>query len=151
MAYKADPYPTSADLIRLLRAEAGRQHQQLVTDLFEKIVLWDLAVTGSDATATEDGQWRVRIEVRARKLEADGKGEEQEAPLDQAIEVGLFMANPDRPEFTAKDVIRLEKRPIKAGKQTIELMSDRKPAFVGINPYLKLIERNIGDNVAPVP
>ena len=42
-AYKADPYPTSLDFLKLVRAAAGPAYQQLITDLFDKITLWDLA------------------------------------------------------------------------------------------------------------
>src|SRR5262245_11150332 len=98
-AYKSDPYPVAADLIRLLRAEAGPEYQQLVTDLLEKIVLWDLAVTGSSATETADGKWLVRVDVRAKKLESNSEGKEKELPLDQAIDVGLFAADPRASSF----------------------------------------------------
>jgi ABC-2 type transport system permease protein len=149
-AYKSDPYPTSSDLLVLLRAEAGPAHEQFITDLFEKITLWDLRVTGSQATATADGKWRVRVEVRAKKLEAMGNGQETEVPLDQLIDVGLFAADPAKLEFSATDVIALEKRQIKTGEQTIEFTVDRKPAFVGIDPYVKLISRTTSSNVAPL-
>ncbi|MFL6975642.1 MAG: hypothetical protein ACJ8F2_27335, partial [Xanthobacteraceae bacterium] len=66
---------------------------------------------------------------------------------DQPIDVGLFAADPDARAFNDKDVIVLEKRPIKSGDQTIEFVVDRKPAFVGVDPYLKLISRNTSNNV----
>ena len=146
-AYKSDPYPVAADLIRLLRAEAGPKYRRLVTDLLERIVLWDLAVTRSSATETADGIWLVRVDVRARKLQSNSEGKEKEVPLDQAIDVGLFAADPSSSSFAAKDVIALEQRRIKTGAQTVEFVVDRKPAYVGINPYLKLIERETSDNV----
>jgi ABC-2 type transport system permease protein len=149
-AYKSDPYPTSSDLLALLRAEAGPAHDQLITDLFEKITLWDLRVTGSEATEMAGGKWRVRVEVRAKKLEAAGNGQETEVPLDQLIDVGLFAADPAKLEFSVSDVIVLEKRPIKTGTQTIEFIIERKPAFVGIDPYVKLISRDTSNNVAPL-
>ena len=34
----------------MLRAEAGPAHEQLIVDLIEKITLWDLRVTESEAT-----------------------------------------------------------------------------------------------------
>ena len=147
-AYKSEPYPIAADLIRLLHAEAGPEYQQLVADLLEKIVLWDLAVTGSSATETTDGRWRVRVDVHAKKLESNSEGKEKAVPLDQPIDVGLFAADPNGSSFTAKDVIVLEKRQIKSGAQTVEFVVDRKPAYVGVNPYLKLIERETSDNIA---
>ena len=59
----------------------------------------------------------------------------------------MFDTDPAKLEFSAKDVIVLEKRPIKTGAQTIEFVVDRKPAFVGIDPYVKLISRNTSNNV----
>jgi ABC-2 type transport system permease protein len=145
--FKSDPYPTTLDFLAMLRAEAGPAHEQLIVDLIEKITLWDLRVTESEATERPDGKWQVRMNVRAKKLHAAGNGEETEAPLDQSIDIGLFAANPDARSFSDKDVIALEKRPIKSGDQTIEFVVDRKPAFVGVDPYLKLISRNTSNNV----
>jgi ABC-2 type transport system permease protein len=145
--FKSDPYPTTLDFLALLRAEAGPAHEQLIVDLIEKITLWDLRVTESEASERPDGKWQVRMNVRAKKLYSAGNGEETEAPLDQPIDVGLFAADPDARAFSDKDVIALEKRPIKSGDQTIELVVDRKPAFVGVDPYLKLISRNTSNNV----
>jgi ABC-2 type transport system permease protein len=147
---KTSPYATAMDFIRLLRKEVGKQHQQLVTDLFERITLWDLRVVGSQAQPTDDGKWRVRVDVQAFKLVADAEGGEKEAPLNQAIDIGLFSADPRRKEFSANDVIVLEKRRIVSGKQSLELVVDKRPAFVGIDPYIKLIQRNTASNVAPL-
>ena len=36
-AFKPAPYPNPTDFLRLLRAEAGPQREQLIADLFEKI------------------------------------------------------------------------------------------------------------------
>ena len=93
VGFKSDPYPTTLDFLALLRAEAGPTHEQLIVDLIEKITLWDLRVTGSEASERPDGKWQVRIEVRAKKLYAAGNGEETEAPLDQPIDIGLFAAD----------------------------------------------------------
>ena len=43
-------------------------------------------------TRLEDGRYRVRLEVEARKLRSDGRGVEAEAPLDDWIDVGVFGA-----------------------------------------------------------
>jgi ABC-2 type transport system permease protein len=149
-AYKSNPYPTAADLIRLLRSEAKPEHQQLITDLFEKIALWDLGVVSANVNPTDDGKWRVQVEIAAKKLYAKPNGEETEVPLEQPIDIGLFAADPAAASFRAPDVILLEKRQIKSGKQTIDFVVDRKPAFVGIDPYIKLIQRKTDRNIAAV-
>ena len=44
----------------------------------------------------------------------------------------------------------MEKRRIVSGKQSIELVVDQRPAFVGVDPYIKLIQRDTSSNVAPL-
>jgi hypothetical protein len=146
-AYKSDPYPSAADLIRLLREEAGPEHRQLIADLFEKITLWDLGVTKCSATPMPGGKWRVSVTLRARKLEATEKGEEKEVPMNNFVDIGLFSSNPADTEFLSSDVILLQRQRLVSGNQTIEFIVSRKPAFAGINPYNKLIERNTDDNI----
>ena len=80
-AFKPAPYANPTDLIKRFRAEAGPEQQQLITDLFEKITLYDVKVTDAKAKRRTDGRWDVTLEVDARKLYADGKGTETEAPL----------------------------------------------------------------------
>jgi len=149
-AFKGPPYPTSRDLIDRLRAEAAPDQQQLITDLFERITLFDLKVTGSRATAGADGKWTVAIDVEARKLYADAKGVETEAPLDQAIDIGVFTSEPGKKGFSDEGVLFLERRPIRSGTQTITVVVDRQPRFVGVDPYNKHVDRNSNDNVVSV-
>ncbi|WP_186457380.1 hypothetical protein [Nitrospirillum amazonense] len=64
------------------------------------------------------------------------------------IDIGLFSTDPGASTFGDHDVIHLAKHPLHFGEQTIELVVNKKPAFVGIDPYNKLIDRNSDDNVA---
>ncbi|HYC04318.1 MAG TPA: M1 family aminopeptidase, partial [Azospirillaceae bacterium] len=115
-AYKSNPYPTSLDLIRILREEVGPEHQQLVTDLFERIVLFDLKVAGSTVTATPDGKWKVTLEVEAAKREADGKGKETDVPLDMPIDIGVFAADPSKSGFKPEQVLHFAKHKVTSGR-----------------------------------
>jgi ABC-2 type transport system permease protein len=147
-AFKGAPYPTSLDLIAALRAEAPADKQQLITDLFEKITLYDLKTTGFTSKKRADGHYDVTLTVEARKLYADGKGRETEAPMAETLEVGLFSEMPGDKKFTAANVVAFDRRPIRSGRQTITLVADKAPRFAGVDPYNKLIDRNSDDNVA---
>jgi hypothetical protein len=149
-AFTGPPYPTSRDLIDRLRKEAGPEHQDLITDLFEKITLYDLKVTGGRASRRADGKWAVAIDVEARKLYADEKGVETEAPLDGAFDVGVFTREPGKKGFTAEGILSLERQRVRSGKQTLTVVVDREPKFVGLDPYNKYVDRNSDDNVQPV-
>jgi aminopeptidase N len=149
-AFKAAPYPNSRDFLRILRAEAGPQHDALITDLFEKITLLDLKATAATATKRADGRYDLVLEVEARKLYADGKGQETEAPLDEPVDIGVFSAEPGKEGFGADAVLHFERRPVRSGKQSIVLLVDKAPAFAGVDPYNKRIDRISEDNLVKV-
>ena len=149
-AFKAAPYPNTTDFLRILRAEAGPQYDQLITDLFEKITLLDVKATNAKSVHRPDGKYEVTFDVDAKKLYADGKGKETEAPLDEPFDIGVFDAEPGRPGYTAASVLSFERKPIHTGKQTVTVVVDKVPKFVGVDPYNKRIDRNSEDNLTKV-
>ncbi len=146
-AFKPAPYPRSTDLIALFRANAPADKQALITDLFEKITLYDVKTTAATATQRRDGRWDVTVTVEARKLYADGKGEETESPLNETFDIGLFSAEPGKGAFDAGNVLLFERRPLRSGVQTFRFTTAQKPAFAGADPYNKWIDRNSDDNL----
>lgn len=149
--FQGAPYPRSLDLIALFREEARTPEQQaLITDLFERITVYDLSVDAPSAVQRPDGRWDVSVPVRARKFYADGRGVESPAPLSEAIEIGLFTAEPGQGAFDRSNVILMERRPIRGGSQVLRFVTDRKPSHAGVDPYNFYIDRNSNDNVRPV-
>jgi aminopeptidase N len=151
-AFKGAPYPRSTDFLRILREEVGPdpKKQALITDLFERITLYDARVVTATTTHRPDGRWDVTMTVEAHKRYANGQGRETEAPLDEDFEIGVFTAEPGRGVFNARDVLTMQRRPIHSGRQTLTLTVDRQPRFAGIDPYNKRIDRNSEDNVGAV-
>jgi ABC-type transport system involved in multi-copper enzyme maturation permease subunit len=147
-AYRTDPYPVSRDLIRHLRDQATTDAEQaLITDLFERIVLWDLKVEQASVRERDDGRFDVTIEASASKFEADGSGAQTEIPLDMMIDVGVFAENPDDVTEGGDHVLLLEKQRVTSGSMTFDIVVDDRPSHVGIDPYNKLIDRNSDDNL----
>ncbi len=148
--FQGAPFPRSTDLIDALRAEADAPEEQaLITDLFERVTLYHLKTDGPTATHRADGRWDVTVPVEARKFYARG-GLETETPLDERIEVGLFTALPGADIFDAADVVLMERRPIRSGRQVLRFVTDRKPTYAGVDPYNFYIDRNSADNVMAV-
>ena len=147
---KSAPYPTSRDLIKHLRAQAAPEQQDLITDLFENITMYDLKVTGSRKSRQADGKWNVAIDVEAHKRYADAKGAETDAPLDGSFDIGVFTAEPGKKEFDANSVLSLQRQRVLTGKQTFNVVVDREPSFVGFDPYNKYVDRDSEDNVMKV-
>ncbi|MCU0947053.1 MAG: aminopeptidase [Porphyrobacter sp.] len=149
--FKGAPYPRSIDLIGELRREATTPEQQgLISDLFEAITIYDLKATSARASRNADGSWSTRITIEAGKFTADGKGNETAARLAENIEVGLFTARPGQGAFGRANVLSIERRPIRDGRQEIVVVSKAKPAFAGVDPYNYYIDRDSEDNVVAV-
>jgi uncharacterized protein YihD (DUF1040 family) len=149
-AFHAAPYANTQDFLRILRAEAGLQHASAIDDLFEKITLYDVKARNAKATRLPNGHWQVTFDVDARKLYADGRGRETEAPLDEPFDFGVFTIEPGKEGFAAASVLRAERRQLASGASTFVFETDSEPRFVGVDPYNKRIDRNSDDNVAEV-
>jgi ABC-2 type transport system permease protein len=142
-SFQTSPCPTSRDLVNALRAEAGPEYQQLITDLFERIVLYDLQVDAASLREV-DGAFEVTIEATAKQFAADGQGKETEEPLDSWFDVALF-AGTDKPleEVTP---LYLAKHRLRSGKQVLTVRTTQKPGIVALDPFRKRIERSAGNN-----
>jgi ABC-2 type transport system permease protein len=149
--FKGAPYPRSIELVEAFRREArSPEDQALITDLFERITVYDLKVGEAKATKRPDGKWDVAVPVEARKAYADGQGNEKPAAFADRIAIGLFTAEPGRGTFDRKNVLTMQRQPVKSGKQVFRFVTDRKPTHAGIDPYNFYIDRNSDDNVGAV-
>ncbi len=149
--FQSAPYPRSLDLIAELRREATtRAQQNLITDLFERITIYDLKAVEANSNRRADGRWVTTLTIDTGKFYADGKGAEKRARLSENIEVGLFASRPGEGAFAAADVLMMGRRPIAGGTQRMTLVTAEKPAFAGIDPYNFYIDRDSQDNVVAV-
>lgn len=149
--FRGRPYPRSTDLVAGFASLARTPEERaLVADLFERITLWDLKAKDATTRRLPDGRWETQLAVDAAKFVADGKGNETSVPLAGRFDIGAFTARPGFGNFSRADVLDLELRPIRGGIQQVRIVTARKPAFVGIDPYNKYVDRNGDDNVVSV-
>ena len=142
-SFQTSPCPTSRDLVNALRAEAGPEYQQLITDLFERIVLYDLQVDAASLREI-DGGYEVTIEVTAKQFAADGSGKETEEPLDTWFDVAVFAETKEALEGVTPLYIR--KHRLHSGKQVLTVRTSERPGIVALDPFHKRIERSAGNN-----
>jgi ABC-2 type transport system permease protein len=141
-AFKPAPYASSKDFLQDLREEVGPNYDELISDLFERITLYDIKVENATARLRPDGKYDVAIEVDAKKFYADGQGKETEAPLAEDFDVGLFDVEPGKADFNEQSVVLATKLPLVSGKQRLALVADHVPKFAGVDPYNERITRN---------
>ncbi|MCW8125436.1 ABC transporter permease/M1 family aminopeptidase [Microbulbifer halophilus] len=145
-AYASDPYPTSMDLVAQLRERAGAEDQKLISDMLERIVLFDLKVEDASSEPLGDSRYRVALEVSAKKFRADGEGRETEIPLDNRLDIAVFSEDPDKAEGSGH-VLYFAKHEFDENRTRLEFEVEGEPAMVGIDPYIKMIDKNPEDNL----
>ncbi|CAN5601512.1 hypothetical protein BH23GEM10_BH23GEM10_06590 [soil metagenome] len=128
----------------------------MLTDWFETITLWDVSTERAVVEETGTGEYVVTLDVVAKKLRADGVGNETEVPMDDFVEIDVFTGGPPINTDLNLDfdehggVLHLERHRIRTGRQTIRITVPQMPVRAGIDPYLELIDRSARDNVVGV-
>src|SRR5688572_26954968 len=142
--FREPPYTTTAELLEEIRPAVPSGSEHLVEDLFERITMFDNQVAAATFTGRADGTFLVRLELEAHKLRADGAGAEREIPIDDWIDIAVFGEEEDGE--VGRTVLFLERRRIRVSPVAFEIVVDQRPAWVSIDPYHKLIDRDRGDN-----
>jgi ABC-type transport system involved in multi-copper enzyme maturation permease subunit len=141
-AFKSAPYPTALDLENYLRKFTPPEFQYLYDDWFDNITLFDNRALSATYSKMADGKYQVQISVEAKKFRADGKGEEHPVALHDLIDIGVQDAN--------GNFLYLQKHKVEQERQQFTVTVDKLPVRAGIDPIIKLIDRNPDDNVVSV-
>ncbi len=62
----------------------------------------------------------------------------------------MFAVKPGDKGYSKDSVLALERRPLRSGKQTFTLVTDKEPKYAGVDPFNKWIDRNSDDNLKEV-
>ncbi|HXW92261.1 MAG TPA: M1 family aminopeptidase [Terriglobales bacterium] len=138
-------YPDTRQLVAALRAQTPPELQYLIDDGFESIVLYDNKAVSATVTPTADHKFKVSLVVQARKMRADGNGNESPMSLNDYIEIGIFKGKKDEEE-----PLYLKKEKLTQEQNNFEIVVDQEPTRAGIDPYNKLIDRVADDNMINV-
>ena len=131
--------------------------------MFETITLYDNKIVSFETHKLENGKYRVDIEFNISKYRTNKNGSVSYSdnkpdslvyksteslsslPLEDYIDIGVFA----REEVNGKSSVvelYLEKHKITSINNKISIIVNEKPYEVGIDPYIKLIDRNHDDN-----
>ncbi|TGE16985.1 ABC transporter permease/M1 family aminopeptidase [Hymenobacter elongatus] len=147
VAYQRAPFTNSVEFLTALRRHTPDSLQSLVTDLFERITLYENKVDSAEYRKLPNGQYRVQFTIDTKKLYADSLGNETADTRSRSlIEVGVMGRKKINGSW--QDVpLLMQKRRLRPGHHRLEFTVPRKPERVGIDPYNKLIDRNPDDNL----
>ena len=138
-------YPSSQDLMRLIKQETTHAESASIERLFEEINLYDVQVVNAQVKVTDDGQFENTITIHASRYRVNDQGAELAEPLAENIDIGLYLDTPGLNTRQPQPVC-LQKHFIKSGENTIKIITNEQPHTVIIDPMVKLIDRNIANN-----
>lgn len=144
--YRNDPFPTTLDLVRYLKQGVDKAQAQFIEDSFNQIILYDLRLTNVVMTQLDNGKVQLDLTIYAGRKVAQGNGDESELPLDALIDIGVFSADPDNLKNDS-EVLLLEKHRLVSGENNLTLILGGKPSYVGVDPFIKLVDRDAKDNI----
>jgi ABC-2 type transport system permease protein len=137
-AFSGPPYAAAVDIVKYLRAEAPPEAQELITDLFERITVYDNQTREATVSKRADGKYVVKLTVSSQKLRSDGAGEPQPVPNTEGVRIAVLGEG-------GKELFS-EKRRITRAVETFEIVVGAKPVRAGIDPFYELIDPHPDDN-----
>ena len=138
-AGKGPPYATSTDLLAALRAELPATAAGLVTDLLERVIIWENRARTATVRELPDHRWEVKLEATLQKLEVDDKGGEHDVAIDEDIPVGAVDAH--------GHLLALQRVHARGTSFSTSFVSNEKPARAGVDPLHELVDRGPEDNL----
>lgn len=149
IAFQQAPYTNSLEFMGYVRAVTPDSLQYLVTDMFQKITLYENKTITATYQKLDNGKYKILLTVDARKLYADSLGNESKAIMNDWVDIGVL----GREQVNGRwqdSPLYIKKHRLKSGSNKFEFFVDQKPAKAGIDPYNLLIDRNPTDNVMAV-
>ena len=144
--FKDNPYATTLDLVRHLKAGANDSEKSLIDDLFNQITLYEMRAEEVVSEPLDNGKFKITFKASAKKFVADGKGQETEQSLDESVEIAMFTNNPNQFGLDNR-VIYKQQHKVVDGDNNFEIVVDEEPAYIGIDPFVRFIDRDTGNNI----
>lgn len=144
VGFQSPPFTTSLELVERIRAAMPERFAYLVEDLLETITLYDNRAIEAKATPLGGDRFAVELVVESHKQRADGAGAEQDVPLDDWLQLGVYG------EDEAAEPLYLEWHHITGPRTEVRVEVSGRPARAGIDPQVLFIDRDPDDNVRKV-
>jgi ABC-2 type transport system permease protein len=111
--------------------------QYFITDLFEKITIYNSKITDAKRTAA-DGGYDLDLTVQFEKNYADSTGKEVKATGESYVEVGVYK--------NRSELISLKKYKLHEGLNKLKIAVKERPYKLVLDPRCLLIDKNLDDN-----
>jgi ABC-2 type transport system permease protein len=138
-------YTNSIEFVNYIKKATPDSLQYLVTDMFEKITLYENYVKKLDYKKISDKEYKVSLTVGCAKFYADSTGNLTKAKVNDYVDIGIFSTQKIKNKDVEKPLLFTRVK-MDTQEKTFEFTTAEKPVSAGIDPYLKLIDRTPKNN-----
>ena len=150
-AFKTEPpYAGTTELYAYLKKHVPDSLKYYLEDTWEKISFYDNRIIDATATLVDsNNHYKISIKYSTGKTYVDNKGNEKPAEtMNDYIDIAVFSEDTKNKEGRHEThPLYIQKQRLTAGEKNIDIIVTGRPVRVGIDPYLKLIDRIPGDNI----
>ncbi len=146
VAFQAAPFTSSLELYEHIKGAAPDSLKGFIDDLFTRRVLFENRVKDAEYEDLGDGTYRVTLDLSMNKFYEDSLGMEIDGPkVPDWVDIGIFGSKKINGQ-EIETTLYLKKHKFKKGEEKLSIVVNGKPEEAGIDPYIKLVDRNPDDN-----
>jgi ABC-2 type transport system permease protein len=138
-------YSNAIEFVEYIKRATPDSLQYLVTDMFEKITIYENYVKALDFKQMPDKTYKVTLTVGSAKFYSDSIDKKTKGVVNDYMDVGIFTTSLVKGKETEK-VLLMQRIKMNEPEKTFEFIVKEKPVSAGIDPYLKLIDRTPKNN-----
>jgi ABC-2 type transport system permease protein len=143
--FKGPLYANTVALVDEIKTAAPDSLRYAITDMLEKITLYENYVKDLSFKEIKGGNYEVTLTVGSAKFYADSSGRQKATDVFDLVDIGVFTKNTSDKGPKEKPVV-FEKVWMDAPEKTFTFIVKEKPFSAGIDPYLKLVDRTPDNN-----
>jgi len=154
---KGEPFVTTEQFYAELMKQVPDSLTYLANDMLKSIIFYDNRVLNAVANELEDGRYQVDVELMVRKYAADEatakqmqpfmfeKEELETLPLKDYVDIAIFSEG-NSSGVTESSALYFSEILVDKNQLTLSIIVNEKPATVHIDPWFRLIEKDIQNN-----
>ena len=143
--FAGPPYTNSVEFVSYIRRETPDSLQYLITDMFERITLYENYVKALEYNKLPDGRYKVTLTAGSSKFYADSLGNLKRYPVSDYMDIGIFAADSAGGRKKERPLL-MQRVKMDKPEKIFEFIVKEKPYSAGVDPYLKLIDRTPDNN-----
>lgn len=136
--------PTSLDLLAEIYSVSPPETYSLIDDWMKRIVIYDLKATEASVEELDNGTYEVTVKFDTKRYEEDGNGVAKQIAVNEDFMVGVFSGYD---VAAAENQLYLKKHRFNSDSSELKITVAEKPAYVAIDPFVVMIDRNRADNL----